>query len=66
LFIGVHVIAGLSLASWALLLAQPFYKSPQLAAISCSVVAVILGILGLLFDGTWPAAVVYVAFCPVS
>ncbi|KAG9103880.1 hypothetical protein FRC06_007277 [Ceratobasidium sp. 370] len=64
LFLGVHIITGFSLASWALLVAQPFYKSPQLAAISCSVVAVILGILALLFDGTWPAAVVYVALCP--
>ncbi|KAG9125960.1 hypothetical protein FRC07_005437, partial [Ceratobasidium sp. 392] len=64
LFVGIHLITGFSLASWALLVAQPFYKSPQLAAISCSVVAVILGILALLFDGTWPAAVVYVALCP--
>lgn len=57
LFIGVHLITGFSLASWALLVAQPFYKSPQLAAISCSVLAVVLGILALLFDGTWPAAI---------
>ncbi|QRV72980.1 ABC transporter [Ceratobasidium sp. AG-Ba] len=64
LFIGVHLVAGFSLASWALLVAQPFYKSPQLAAIACSVIAVILGILALLFDGTWSAAVVYVALCP--
>ncbi|KAF8760089.1 P-loop containing nucleoside triphosphate hydrolase protein [Rhizoctonia solani] len=42
LFIGIHLITGFSLASWALLVAQPFYKSPQLAAIACSVLAVVL------------------------
>ncbi|KAF8709133.1 P-loop containing nucleoside triphosphate hydrolase protein, partial [Rhizoctonia solani] len=65
LFIGIHLITGFSLASWALLVAQPFYKSPQLAAIACSVLAVVLGILALLFGGTWIAAVVYVVICPV-
>ncbi|CAE6433002.1 unnamed protein product [Rhizoctonia solani] len=64
LFIGVHLVTGFSLASWALLVAQPFYKSPQLAAIACSVTAVVLGILALLFDGTWIAAVVYTVICP--
>ncbi|CAE6371657.1 unnamed protein product, partial [Rhizoctonia solani] len=64
LFIVVHLVTGLSLASWSLLVAQPFYKSPQLAAIACSVLAVVLGILGLLFNGTWIAAVVYTVICP--
>ncbi|CAE6510666.1 unnamed protein product [Rhizoctonia solani] len=64
LFVGIHLITGFSLASWALLVAQPFYKSPQLAAIACSVLAVILGILALLFNGTWIAAVVYTVICP--
>ncbi|CAE6424352.1 unnamed protein product [Rhizoctonia solani] len=64
LFVAVHLITGFSLASWSLLVAQPFYKSPQLAAIACSVLAVILGILGLLFGGSWIAAVVYTVICP--
>ena len=43
----VHVLFGLVLASWALFATVPFRKSPQLAAVITSSIAVVLTILGI-------------------
>ncbi|KAH7911590.1 P-loop containing nucleoside triphosphate hydrolase protein [Hygrophoropsis aurantiaca] len=47
LVLAVHLLLGLSLASWSLFAAVPFGKSPQLAAIVSTLLAVVFAILAL-------------------
>jgi len=43
----IHILAGLSLASWSFFIAAPFGKSPQLAAVSTTLLAVLICVLAL-------------------
>lgn len=45
LVIVIHLLMGLSLASWSFFIAAPFGKSPQLAAVCSTFLAVLLAIL---------------------
>ncbi|KAF4612016.1 hypothetical protein D9613_004324 [Agrocybe pediades] len=47
LIFGVHLLLGLVLASWSFFVAAPFGKSPQLAAVVTTFLAIVLAILGL-------------------
>jgi ATP-binding cassette subfamily A (ABC1) protein 3 len=46
----MHVLLGLVLASWSLVVAVPFSESPQLAAVVATFLAVVLAILGMVVD----------------
>ena len=46
----VHLLLGLTLASWSFFVSAPFGKSPQLAAIASTVLAIVFAILALV-DG---------------
>lgn len=61
----VHLLLGLSLASWSLFVSAPFGKSPQLAAIAATVLAIVFAILALV-DGRagTGAAFFYTLFFP--
>ncbi|KZT02088.1 P-loop containing nucleoside triphosphate hydrolase protein [Laetiporus sulphureus 93-53] len=43
----IHLLLGLSLASWSFFVSVPFGKSPQLAAIASTVLAIVFAILAL-------------------
>jgi ATP-binding cassette subfamily A (ABC1) protein 3 len=64
----VHLLLGLSLASWSFFVATPFKKSPQLAAVASTFLAILLAILALVFGdvvGTRTASVLSLVFPPV-
>ncbi|KAJ6479217.1 hypothetical protein C8R47DRAFT_1019314, partial [Mycena vitilis] len=44
----VHILLGLTLASWSFFLAAPFGKSPQLAAVSSTFLAILFAIVALI------------------
>jgi hypothetical protein len=50
LIVAVHLLLGFSLASWAIFVAVPFGKSPQLAAISATFLSIVFAILALVFS----------------
>jgi ATP-binding cassette, subfamily A (ABC1), member 3 len=47
--LAVHLLLGLSLASWSFFIAIPFGKSPQLAAVSSTFLAILFAIAALVF-----------------
>lgn len=47
LILVVHILLGLSLASWTFFVAAPFGKSPQLAAIISTFLAIVFAIMAL-------------------
>ncbi|KAF8910204.1 hypothetical protein CPB84DRAFT_1812882 [Gymnopilus junonius] len=47
LIFGLHLLLGLVLGSWSLFVAAPFGKSPQLAAVVSTLLAIVFAILGL-------------------
>ncbi|RPD82722.1 P-loop containing nucleoside triphosphate hydrolase protein [Lentinus tigrinus ALCF2SS1-7] len=49
LVIVIHLLLGLSLASWSFFVATPFGKSPQLAAVASTFLAIVFAILALVF-----------------
>ncbi|KAH9926492.1 uncharacterized protein B0H18DRAFT_1118977 [Fomitopsis serialis] len=61
----VHLLLGFTLASWSFFVSAPFGKSPQLAAIASTVLAIVFAILALV-DGhaTTGAAFFYTLFFP--
>lgn len=64
LILVVHVLLGFALASHSLLVAVPFGKSPQLAAVVSTIVAIASAVIPFASDiGTGPA-VVYSLFLP--
>ncbi|PCH34380.1 nucleoside triphosphate hydrolase protein [Wolfiporia cocos MD-104 SS10] len=65
LIVVVHLLLGLALASWSFFVAVPFGKSPQLAAIASTVLAIVFAILALV-DGraTTGDAFVFTLFFP--
>lgn len=48
----IHLLLGLSLASWSFFLAVPFGKSPQLAAVASTFCAILFAILAQAWSGT--------------
>ncbi|KAF5346171.1 hypothetical protein D9758_009923 [Tetrapyrgos nigripes] len=48
----VHILLGLSLASYSLFLSVPFGKSPQLAAVFSTFLSIILSIIALVYAGS--------------
>ncbi|KAF7436184.1 hypothetical protein PC9H_003010 [Pleurotus ostreatus] len=49
LILVVHLLLGVSLASWSFFVAAPFGKSPQLAAVVTTFLSILLAILALVF-----------------
>ncbi|KAI0756145.1 P-loop containing nucleoside triphosphate hydrolase protein [Daedaleopsis nitida] len=49
LVIVVHLLLGFTLASWSFFVATPFGKSPQLAAVASTFLAIVFAILALVF-----------------
>jgi ATP-binding cassette subfamily A (ABC1) protein 3 len=45
----IHLLLGLYLASWSFFIAAPFGKSPALAAIATTILAVVFGILSQVY-----------------
>ena len=50
LILAVHLLLGFSLASWSFFVAAPFGKSPQLAAVVSTFLAILFAILALVFS----------------
>ncbi|KAK0217586.1 hypothetical protein EDD85DRAFT_990713 [Armillaria nabsnona] len=50
LVVVVHLLLGLSLASWSFFVAAPFGKSPQLAAVASTFLAIIFAIIALVLS----------------
>ncbi|KAH9885418.1 P-loop containing nucleoside triphosphate hydrolase protein [Cubamyces lactineus] len=50
LVIVIHLLLGFTLASWSFFVATPFGKSPQLAAVSSTFLAIVFAILALVFS----------------
>ncbi|EGN93723.1 hypothetical protein SERLA73DRAFT_97671 [Serpula lacrymans var. lacrymans S7.3] len=62
----VHLLLGTSLASWSFFIATPFGKSPQLAAVASTFLALLFAILALVFGhaSTGTAFVFSIVFPP--
>lgn len=63
----IHVLFGFSLASWSFFIAAPFGKSPQLAAVVTTFLAIILAAVALVFKSasTGAAFLLSVIFPPM-
>jgi ATP-binding cassette subfamily A (ABC1) protein 3 len=67
LVLAVHVLLGLSLASYGLAVGAPFGKSPQLAAVASTFGAIVSAILALVFSrASTGAAVLFSLIFPPS
>ncbi|KAI0327697.1 P-loop containing nucleoside triphosphate hydrolase protein [Cubamyces sp. BRFM 1775] len=65
ILIGIHLLFGLSLASWSFLLMAPFGRSPQLAAIATTVFSFVWVVIGMsLQNVTTTAAAILTIFFP--
>ena len=65
ILIGIHLLFGLSLASWSFLLMAPFGRSPQLAAIASTVFSFAWVVIGMsLQNVTTTAAAILTIFFP--
>jgi ATP-binding cassette, subfamily A (ABC1), member 3 len=66
LVLAVHLLLGFSLASWSFFVAAPFGKSPQLAAVVSTFLAIVFAILALVFSraGTVAATIFTLIFPP--
>ncbi|KAF9018074.1 hypothetical protein BDZ89DRAFT_1094172 [Hymenopellis radicata] len=67
MIIFIHVLLGLVLASWSFFVAAPFGKSPQIAAVASTFLAVIFAVLALTFSpiaNNYTAVVFTVLFPP--
>ncbi|KAJ7508422.1 hypothetical protein B0H11DRAFT_2304369 [Mycena galericulata] len=51
LILVVHILLGLTLASWTFFIAAPFGKSPQLAAVCSTFLSIVFAIIALLLKG---------------
>ncbi|QRV97372.1 ABC transporter [Ceratobasidium sp. AG-Ba] len=64
LLVAIHIITGLSLASFSLLACMPFRKSPQLGAIATTFLTVLLSIIALLVPRNPTACAMYTLIFP--
>jgi ATP-binding cassette, subfamily A (ABC1), member 3 len=46
----IHLLLGLTLASWSFFIAVPFSKSPQLAAVASTFLALVFAIFALIYS----------------
>lgn len=62
----VHLVFGLQLASWSIFVAAPFGKSPQLAAVTSTLLAIVFAIIALAFTqaGNGAAFIYTIVFPP--
>ncbi|TDL26396.1 P-loop containing nucleoside triphosphate hydrolase protein [Rickenella mellea] len=60
----IHVLAGLSLASYSFFVAAPFGKSPQLAAVASTFLAILFTILALVFHTSTGGAILFTIIFP--
>ncbi|KAF7290457.1 hypothetical protein MKEN_01500200 [Mycena kentingensis (nom. inval.)] len=66
LILAVHILVGLTLASWSFFVAAPFGKSPQLAAVGSTFLSIVLAIVALIMKrlGNGGAFVFTIIFPP--
>ncbi|KAF5332545.1 hypothetical protein D9611_005149 [Ephemerocybe angulata] len=66
LIVVVHLIFGLTLASWSFFITAPFGKSPQLAAVVTTFLAIIIAVVALVWDRAknGPAFIFTIIFPP--
>ncbi|KAJ7606783.1 hypothetical protein FB45DRAFT_847352 [Roridomyces roridus] len=66
LILVVHILLGLTLASWTFFIAAPFAKSPQLAAVCATFLSILFAILALVLKrlGTGGAFIFTIIFPP--
>ncbi|KZT01143.1 P-loop containing nucleoside triphosphate hydrolase protein [Laetiporus sulphureus 93-53] len=65
LVFAIHLLLGLSLASWSFFASVPFGRSPQLAAIASTVLAIGFAVLALVFQhASTVSAFIYSLFFP--
>ncbi|KAJ6606797.1 hypothetical protein B0H10DRAFT_1819461 [Mycena sp. CBHHK59/15] len=61
----VHILLGLTLASWSFFIAAPFGKSPQLAAVCSTFISILFAIIALILKvGTGGAFIFTILFPP--
>jgi ATP-binding cassette, subfamily A (ABC1), member 3 len=61
----IHLLLGLSLASWSFFVAAPFGKSPQLAAVASTFLAIVFAIVALVYGkASTTAAFIYTIILP--
>jgi hypothetical protein len=53
LILVVHILLGLTLASWSFFIAAPFGKSPQLAAVASTFLSILFAIVALILKGVF-------------
>ena len=67
LFIFLHILFGLSLASYAIAVAVPFGNSPHLAAVVSTFLSMVFAIVGLVLKSASTAVLVVISIiCPPS
>ena len=66
LMIAIHLLTGLSLASWAMFVMAPFGKSPTLAAIVSTVLTLVLVVIAIVYSAvpTFTASIITLFFPP--
>ncbi|CAG7851662.1 ABC transporter A family member 6 AltName: Full=ABC transporter ABCA.6 [Serendipita indica DSM 11827] len=60
----INILTSFSLSSWSMLVGSPFGKSPQLAAIAATFLAILFAIIALVLKGGATLAVVYTLVFP--
>jgi len=67
LFVILHILGGLTLASFAIAVAVPFKKSPALAAVVSTFLTIVFAIMGIILKAA-PTGVLFVLsiLCPPS
>jgi len=67
LFVILHILLGCALASFSIVVAVPFKKSPALAAVVSTFLAIVFAIMGVILKAA-PTGVLFVLsiFCPPS
>ncbi|KAI1786794.1 P-loop containing nucleoside triphosphate hydrolase protein [Ganoderma leucocontextum] len=66
LMVAIHLLTGLSLASWAMFVMAPFGKSPTLAAIVSTVLTLVLVVIAMVYTTvpTFTASIITLVFPP--
>ena len=62
LILAVHLLLGFSLTSWSFFVAAPFGKSPQLAAVASTFLAILFAILALVFSNFYASTLAATIF----
>lgn len=51
IMVAINILTGLSLTSWSMFVMAPFGKSPQLAAITSTILALVWCVIGMVYTG---------------